>query len=152
MVDKISKKHRSWNMSKIRSVDTKPELFVRKLLHNIGFRFRLNGKISKKYCIKGVLIGKPDIVLAGYKTVIFIHGCFWHRHTDCKYATTPKTRTDWWLEKLNKNVERDNHVKKELKKCGWKVIIVWECETSLKNIEILKDKLNTEIKNDRLQK
>ena len=148
MVDRISTKHRSWNMSRIKSADTKPEIFVRKLLHSMGFRFRLNGKVSKKYHPKGILPGKPDIVLAGYKTVVFVHGCFWHRHKDCKDATIPKTRTDWWLEKLNKNVERDIKIKKELDKSGWNVVVIWECETLLKNTDELNKKLKVEILND----
>ena len=115
MVDRISKEHRSWNMSRIKPADTKPEIFVRKILHRLGFRFRLNGRVSKQLKKKGVLTGKPDIVLAGHKTVVFVHGCFWHRHKDCKDATVPKTREDWWLEKLNKNVERDS---RELFKSG----------------------------------
>lgn len=120
-------------MSRIKSKDTKPEIFVRKLLHSMGYRFRLNGSVSKKYNPKGILPGKPDIVLAGYKSVIFVHGCFWHRHKDCKDATIPKTRTDWWLEKLNKNVERDNKKQKELVMAGWKVIVIWECEATTNN-------------------
>lgn len=79
-MDRISKEHRSWNMSRIKGRDTKPELIVRSMLHKMGYRFRLNGKVSKKFNKKGVLPGKPDIVLAKYKTVIFVHGCFWHRH------------------------------------------------------------------------
>ncbi len=104
MVDRLSKKHRSWNMSRIKAADTKPELFVRKVLHRMGYRFRLNGRVSKRLNEKGVLPGKPDIVLAGHKMVIFVHGCFWHRHKNCKDATIPKTRTVWW--------------QKDLKKCG----------------------------------
>lgn len=148
MVDKISKEHRSWNMSRIKSVNTKPEIIVRKLLHSMGFRFRLNGKVSKKYNAKGVLPGKPDIVLAGYKTVVFVNGCFWHRHKGCKDATVPKTRTEWWLEKLNKNVERDNKKRIELENDCWKVIVIWECETVLKNTGYLVKKLKVEILND----
>lgn len=150
MIDRLSKEHRSWNMSRIKSGDTKPEIFVRKLLHNMGFRFRLNGRVSKKYNPKGILPGKPDVVLAGYKTVVFVHGCFWHRHKDCKDATIPKTRTDWWLEKLNKNVERDIKTKKELEKNQWKVITIWECETTPENMTNLEEKLKAEILNDRL--
>jgi DNA mismatch endonuclease (patch repair protein) len=137
MVDKISKAHRSRNMSRIRSVNTGPEIFVRKTLHDLGFRLRLNGKVSKQYAAKGVLPRKPEIVLAGYKTVIFVHGCFWHHQENCKEATTPKTRTEWWLEKLNKNVMRDSKVKNDLDLDGWKVIVIWECETSLQNLEDL---------------
>ena len=118
-MDKISKEHRSWNMSRIRSKDTTPEKTVRSLLHKMGYRFRLHRKD---------LPGKPDIVLPKYKTVIFVHGCFWHRHENCKYASIPKTNTEFWLDKLNKNVERDKKNQAELKKLGWKVIVIWECE------------------------
>ncbi len=135
-------------MSRIKAVDTKPEIYVRMLLHKMGFRFRLNGKVSKRSYEKGILPGKPDIVLSGYKTVIFVHGCFWHRHKGCKDATIPKTRTDWWLEKLNKNVERDFRVKKLLEDSGWKIVVVWECETHPKDAEKLAEKLQVEIRND----
>lgn len=128
MVDKISKEHRSWNMSRIRSKDTKPEIVVRKLLHRLGYRFRLHGKVSKRLYKSGVLPGKPDIVLAKYKTVIFVHGCFWHRHENCKRATTPKSRTKFWVSKLTKNKERDEENQRILNELGWKVIIIWECE------------------------
>lgn len=127
-MDSISKEHRSWNMSRIKSKDTKPELIVRSLLHKMGYRFRLYGKVSKKLYPSGVLPGKPDIVLAKYKTVIFVHGCFWHMHKGCKRASIQKTRTEWWLNKLNRNIERDNKNKKELEELGWKVIVIWECE------------------------
>lgn len=93
MADKLTKKQRSWNMSRIKSKDTKPEIIVRKLLHKMGFRFRLNGRIYRKYSLNGLLTGKPDIVLARYKTVVFVHGCFWHRHPGCTDATIPKTQT-----------------------------------------------------------
>ncbi|MEC7641315.1 MAG: DNA mismatch endonuclease Vsr, partial [Nitrospinota bacterium] len=101
MVDTISKEKRSWNMSRIRSRDTSPELIVRSLLHRLGYRFRIHRKD---------LPGKPDIVLAKYKTVIFVHGCFWHQHKDCKYAYLPKTRVNFWKEKLQGNSERDKRV------------------------------------------
>ena len=94
--------------------------------------------------------GKPDIVLAGYKTVIFVHGCFWHRHRNCNDATIPKSRTEWWLDKLNRNVERDIKKRDELEKCGWKVIVIWECEAVQKNAEKLSGQLKAEILNDRL--
>ena len=110
---------RSYNMSRIRSKDTKPEIVVRKFLFSKGFRFRLHAKD---------LPGKPDIVLPRYRTVIFIHGCFWHGHKDCKYFVIPKTKTDWWLNKINKNIENDQKNIVSLEKMGWKVIVVWECE------------------------
>lgn len=110
---------RSSNMRAVRSGDTKPELMVRKLLHAMGFRFRLR---------RVDLPGKPDIVLPRYQTVVFVHGCFWHRHT-CKRASMPKTRTEFWEAKLAGNVVRDRRVADELRALGWQVVVVWECET-----------------------
>ena len=142
-MDILTKEKRSWNMSRIRNKDTKPEKIVRSALHRLGLRFRLNGKVSIKYYPKGVLPGKPDIVLTRHKTVVFAHGCFWHRHKKCKEATVPKTKTKWWLNKLNSNVERDRRVTLELKNLGWKVIVVWECEIKNKDSTYIKDKLNS---------
>lgn len=118
-MDRLTKKRRSWNMSRIRSRDTKPELIVRSLLHRMGYRFRLHRKD---------LPGKPDIVLPKYRTVVFVHGCFWHRHKGCKYAYTPKSRIDFWQEKFHENIERDKKRQIELKRLGWKIIVIWECE------------------------
>ncbi len=118
-MDIISRAKRSWNMSRIRSKNTKPEIIVRSVLHKAGYRFRLH---------VNALPGKPDIVLAKYRTVIFVHGCFWHRHPGCKYAYEPKSRKKFWLEKFKQNIKRDELVENELKKKGWKVIIIWECE------------------------
>jgi len=134
-MDRISKEHRSWNMSRIRSKDTKPEIVVRKLLYALGYRFRLQGKVSKRLYKSGVLPGKPDIVLAKYKTVIFVHGCFWHRHENCKRATTPKSRTEFWVSKFTTNVERDKTNMESLRDLGWNVLTVWECEV----LEFLKE-------------
>src|SRR5882672_4043589 len=119
MADVHDKKTRSYNMSRIRSKNTKPEILVRKSLHAQGFRYRLHGK---------KLPGKPDIVLPKYKTVIFIHGCFWHGHKNCKYFVVPKTRTSWWLKKIqrNKQLDLENFIK--LKNEGWKVFSIFECE------------------------
>ena len=119
MADRITPEHRSWNMSRIKGKDTKPEIAVRQYLFANGFRFRKN---DKRYP------GKPDIVLPKYHTIIFVHGCFWHRHEGCKQATTPKSRTDFWLEKFQKNVQNDAKHIQELKNMGWKVIVLWECE------------------------
>ena len=119
MADRLTKEHRSWNMSRIRSKNTKPEIIVRSVLHRMGYRFRLHVK---------ALPGKPDIVLRKYNTVIFVHGCYWHRHKGCKYTYNPKSRTEFWQQKFNQNIERDNKVARELKALGWKVIIIWECE------------------------
>ncbi len=122
-----NKKTRSYNMSQIRSSNTKPEMLVRKFLHANGFRYSLHKK---------TLPGKPDIVLSKYKTIIFIHGCFWHGHTNCKYYVVPKTRTDWWLHKINTNKANDAKAIKALKKEGWKVITVWECKLKSAKVEI----------------
>jgi DNA mismatch endonuclease (patch repair protein) len=118
MVDTISPEHRSWNMSRIKSKDTKPELIVRSQLHKMGFRFRLHRKD---------LPGKPDIVLPKFKTVIFVHGCFWHRHKNCKYAYNPKSRKKFWKEKFERNIERDKCNQKKLSALGWMTVVIWEC-------------------------
>lgn len=119
MTDSLTPEHRSWNMSRIRGKDTKIEVLVRSYLFSKGFRFRKN---DKRYP------GKPDIVLPKYKTVIFVNGCFWHMHPRCKQATIPKTRTEFWVEKLNRNVENDRKNQQALRDAGWNVIVVWECE------------------------
>ena len=106
-------------MSRIRNKGTKPEVTLRKALFARGFRYRVN---------VGTLPGKPDIVLPRYKTVIFVHGCFWHGHPGCKYAYTPKSNTEFWVNKISGNRERDAVVKRKLEESGWKVIVVWECE------------------------
>jgi DNA mismatch endonuclease (patch repair protein) len=121
-MDRISPEHRSWNMSRIRNKDTKPEILVRSLLHRLGSRFTVNGPKNKK------LPGKPDIVLPKYKTVIFVHGCFWHGHKNCKDFRIPKTRSEWWGEKLEGNVARDRKKQVELKKLGWKMKVIWTCQ------------------------
>src|SRR2546421_9310973 len=118
--DRLTKARRSWNMSRIRGKDTTPEKVVRSLLHRMGYRFRLHAK---------KLPGRPDIVLPKYKTVIFVHGCFWHRHKGCKNCTTPTNRREWWLKKLNGNADRDRIRQRALRKLGWRTIIVWECQT-----------------------
>lgn len=130
MTDHLTKEKRSWNMSLIKSKDTKPELIVRSLLHHLGYRFRL---YSKK------LPGKPDIVLAKFKTVIFVHGCFWHRHKNCSRATTPKSNQKYWKTKFERNVQRFKEVSAQIQTLGWHVIVIWECE--IKNIEALTEKL-----------
>lgn len=117
-------------MSRIRSKETKPEKIIRSLLHRMGYRFRL---------YRNDLPGKPDIVLSKYKTVIFVHGCFWHRHKGCKRCTTPSTNREYWLPKLEKNTVKDKEHRKKLTQMGWKTIIVWECE--IKNIDKVARKL-----------
>jgi DNA mismatch endonuclease (patch repair protein) len=123
MADVHSKETRSYNMSRIRSKDTKPEMLVRKFLHKNGFRYRLH--------VKG-LPGKPDIVLPKYKTVIFVHGCFWHGHEGCKYASIPKTRTEWWFNKITGNKQNDENSKVKLEMRGWKTLIVYTCNLKSK--------------------
>lgn len=118
MADVHNKKTRSYNMSMIRSKDTKPEIIVRKFLFGNGFRYKLYDK---------TLPGKPDLVLPRYKTVIFVHGCFWHGHAGCKYFVVPKTKTEWWLNKINRNKELDQKNIKKLKADGWRVITIFEC-------------------------
>jgi DNA mismatch endonuclease (patch repair protein) len=119
MTDVHSKEIRSYNMSNIKGKNTKPEMLVRKFLFSKGYRYRLHD-------LK--LPGKPDLVLPRYKTVIFVHGCFWHGHESCKYFVAPKTRTEWWLDKIGRNQQRDKQAMKLLKKDGWKVIPIWECD------------------------
>lgn len=119
-------------MAAIKGKDTKPEIIVRKFLFAHGFRYRLHDKR---------LPGKPDIVLPKYKTVIFIHGCFWHRHQNCKYFVVPKTRTEWWLNKINGNVANDKKIRSSLRKDGWKIITIWECELKPRKITTTLQKL-----------
>ena len=119
-MDNLTKQHRSWNMSRIKGANTGPERKVRSILHLMGYRFRLHRKD---------LPGKPDITLPKYKTVVFVHGCFWHCHKGCKDATLPKTRRIFWQNKLQGNVSRDRVKQMSIRKLGWRVIVVWECET-----------------------
>lgn len=119
MADVHEPEVRSYNMSQIKGKDTKPEILVRKYIHSKGFRYRLHDK---------KLPGKPDVVLNRYRTVIFIHGCFWHGHEGCKYFVVPKTRTNWWLDKINRNKEKDFESCTALQNEGWKIITIWECE------------------------
>ncbi len=127
MADVHTKETRSYNMSRIKGKNTKPEMLVRRFLHAKGFRYKLHDK---------TLPGKPDLVLPKYKTIIFVHGCFWHGHTTCKYYVVPKTNTDWWLNKINTNKANDARTIKALKKDGWKIIYVWECR--LKPAKVVK--------------
>ncbi len=135
MADVHSKEVRSYNMSRIKSKNTKPEILVRKFLHASGFRFRVHDK---------KLPGKPDIVLPKYRTVIFVHGCFWHGHKGCKYFVVPKTRTDWWKDKIEKNKTNDLRKQKLIKSLGWNVLIIHECD--LKTVK-LTPTLNKLLKN-----
>ena len=124
-------------MSRIRSKHTKPELLVRKILFSNGFRFRLHRKD---------LPGKPDIVLNKYKAVIFVHGCFWHGHEGCKYFVVPKTRTKWWMNKINRNKSLDIINAVKLQEMGWKVIQIYECEMKKDVIGNMADWLTKELK------
>ena len=126
MADVHNKSTRSYNMSQIRSKHTRPEIQVRKFLHAHGFRYTLHNK---------KLPGKPDIVLPKHKTIIFIHGCFWHGHKKCKYYVVPKTRTEWWLNKINSNKANDAKAVKALKIQGWKIIHLWECDLKANKIQ-----------------
>ncbi len=119
MADNLTKDKRSWNMSRIHSKGTSLELKVRKYLFSKGFRYRINVKS---------LPGKPDIVMKKYNTVIFINGCFWHKHDNCYRSNIPKTNSSYWIEKLSQNAERDRKNIEKLKSDGWNVIVLWECE------------------------
>lgn len=136
MADVHSKEQRSYNMSRIKGKDTKPEVLVRCYLHRLGFRFRLHDK---------KLAGKPDIVLARYKTLIFVNGCFWHGHDNCRYFTVPKTRTEWWLAKITRNCANDEQASRTLKKAGWKVITIWECDLKPGKLDRTLKKLSDKI-------
>lgn len=119
-MDRISRDRRSANMAAIRAKDTKPEMAVRSLVHRLGYRFRLH---------RADLPGKPDLVFAGRRKVIFVHGCFWHQHTHCRFAYAPKTRRDWWQAKFAATKERDARNIAALRAARWESLIVWECQT-----------------------
>ncbi|WP_315264422.1 DNA mismatch endonuclease Vsr [Tannerella forsythia] len=135
-MDVFSKSKRSDIMSKVSGKDTKPEVLVRKFLFSKGFRYRKNVKD---------LQGKPDIVLPKYKTIIFVHGCFWHGHENCEAAKLPASNIEYWTKKVTSNVTRDSQNIQSLKKTGWNVIIIWECELKVKNREKRLDSLVNEI-------
>ncbi|NCB97217.1 MAG: DNA mismatch endonuclease Vsr [Bacteroidia bacterium] len=130
MMDVVTKEKRSEIMSKIRSKHTAPEMKVRSLLFSLGFRFRLHKKN---------LPGKPDIVLPKYKTLIFVHGCFWHGHDGCKYHRIPKSNNEYWVNKINNNKIKDIEHYNKLVNLGWKVIVIWECQ--IKRIDQLTETL-----------
>lgn len=132
-MDRLSKQHRSWNMSRIGAKNTKPEMRVRSMLHQMGFRFRLHVES---------LPGRPDIVLPKHNLLILVHGCYWHRHRGCKYAYTPKSRTKFWETKFSRTVIRDQHQQSALSSLGWRVGVIWECETE--NAHVLRERI-TEI-------
>jgi DNA mismatch endonuclease (patch repair protein) len=124
---------RSDIMRAVKRSHTAPEIVVRQALHALGLRFRLHRRD---------LPGSPDIVLPKFRTVVFVHGCFWHRHPDCRYATTPKSRQEYWLPKFEANVERDARKEAQLRELGWRVLVMWECET--KSLEALEARLRLE--------
>ena len=126
MADNLTEAQRHYVMSQVHSVSTKPELKLRRFLWHRGFRYRVNDN---------KLPGKPDIVLPKYRTVIFIHGCFWHGHKECSKYTIPKTNTEFWVAKVQRNQERDQEVWRKLEAKGWAVIIVWECQLKKAELE-----------------
>lgn len=136
MPDVHTPEQRHKNMAAIHSSSTKPELKLRRALWSVGFRYRVNERR---------LPGKPDIVLPKYRTVIFIHGCFWHGHKGCRYYTVPKTNTDFWIAKVARNQERDQEVWRQLEAKGWSVIIVWECELKKYRFEDTVNRVTAEI-------
>lgn len=128
-------------MSKIRSKDSKPEMKLRRLIHGMGFRYRLHVKD---------LPGCPDMVFKSRKSVIFLHGCFWHRHEGCKLARIPKSKVDFWLKKLESNRKRDILVREKLQQDGWRVLVVWECQLKdIKTLQMVEDFLTKEDQKER---
>ena len=136
MADVLTPKQRSYNMSRLHGKDTKPAEMVRKYLFSQGFRYRKND---------ARLPGKPDIVLPKYKTVIFVNGCFWHKHEGCKYFVWPKNNAAFWKEKIEKNIARDQRNYALLQQAGWKIIIIWDCQLKPRNRETTFEKLSMSI-------
>lgn len=132
MIDVVDKKTRSRMMAGIRGKDTLPEITVRKFLHSKGFRYRLHVK---------TLPGKPDLVFPKYHLALFIHGCFWHRHKGCRYATTPASNPEFWQKKFDDNVRRDKEVLRQLKRAGWRVLVIWECEINETTLTALQHRI-----------
>lgn len=139
MVDVLTPAQRSERMSRIRGKDSQPELALRRVLHRLGLRYRLHAKD---------LPGKPDLVFPRYKAVVFVHGCFWHRHEGCKIATTPKSNTPFWVEKFNKNKVRDARAADSLNNLGWRVFIVWECDLATSKVTKTADRLYAAIRSE----
>ena len=132
-MDSLTPEKRSWNMSRIRSKDTKIEVKVRQYLFSKGFRFRKNDKRFP---------GKPDVVLPKYKTVVFVNGCFWHMHEGCKQARLPKTNVDFWREKMERNICNDRSHQHQLREMGWNVIVLWECELKRDFVQVMESVIN----------
>lgn len=128
MADIVDKATRSRWMSGIRSRDTRPEILVRRFLHRAGLRFRLGGS---------GLPGRPDLILPRWRTVVFVHGCFWHRHPGCPYAYHPKSRQRFWERKFSENIARDRRSIRKLRKLGWRTLVIWECQVNDKGLERL---------------
>jgi DNA mismatch endonuclease, patch repair protein len=137
-MDIVSPEVRSRIMGRISCKDTQPELIVRRVAHALGYRFRL---------YRRDLPGRPDLVFAGRKTVVFVHGCFWHRHENCKHCYTPKSNIEFWQAKFDNNVSRDERVREKLIRLGWKVAVIWECETA--DLPSLRSTLQAYLINDR---
>lgn len=131
-MDDVNTQRRSEIMRLVRSQNTSPEIFVRRLVYAMGYRYRIHA---------AHLPGKPDLVFARRKKVIFVHGCFWHRHENCSLARIPKSRQDFWIAKLSKNRDRDARIQEQLHTAGWQVLTLWECELKNKNKVILEEKI-----------
>lgn len=137
MTDTLTMLERSRNMNRIRSKDTKPEMIVRRVAHGMGYRYRLHDKR---------LPGSPDLVFRRRRKVIFVHGCFWHRHRNCPSARLPKSNREFWTPKLNRNRKRDEQNLRALMKAGWSILVIWECET--RNTNTLTQRIRDFIEND----
>ncbi|WP_081501745.1 very short patch repair endonuclease [Pseudomonas sp. GM60] len=137
-MDTLTREHRSWLMSQIKGKNTKPEIKVRQLIYALGYRYRLHGK---------QLPGCPDIVFFGKKKVIFVNGCYWHGHLNCRYAALPKTNIEFWSDKIAKNKERDHRNVAALESEGWKVAVIWQCE--IRSPELLVEKIKNFLSNNK---
>jgi len=136
-MDVLNKEQRSELMGRVRGKNTQPELLVRRLVHSLGYRYRLH---------RSDLPGRPDLVFARKRLVIFVHGCFWHRHARCRKATTPASNREYWQSKFRQNRTRDKRNQRDLEKLGWRVVVVWECET--RDLELLEERLRAELEKD----
>lgn len=131
-MDPLSPEERSALMGRVRGKDTKPELAVRRLIHAMGYRYRLR---------LNTLPGRPDLVFSGRRKVIFVHGCFWHRHEGCPNTRTPKSKREFWIRKFMENKERDQRQQRELREMGWDYLVIWECQ--VKNLDMLASRVKT---------